>query len=35
MDMAADDPIQAAFAGVMDGRFLEIENEIERRLDLV
>jgi hypothetical protein len=30
VDMAADHAVQPALAGVMDGRLLEIENEIER-----
>ena len=34
MDVAADDAIEPALARVMDGRLLEVEDEIERRLDL-
>ncbi|MPN10482.1 hypothetical protein SDC9_157777 [bioreactor metagenome] len=34
VDMAADHAVQPPFPGVVDGRFLEIENEIECRLHL-
>jgi hypothetical protein len=34
VDVAADDAIEPALAGVADGRILEIEDEVERVLTL-